>query len=396
MNAPPLEGITVLDFTQIELGPAATQMLGDFGADVIKIERPGLGDPMRFYLPGPSGESAPFQGLNRNKRSVAIDVKSPLGREVVVRLVRRCDVLVHNFRPAVMERLGFGPEALWAINPGLIYAFGSGYGPSGPYRDKGGQDVLAQALSGLAARRPDEELPPEPCSTPIADYTAGMLLVQGILLALLARQRTGRGQVVHASLLDAMIAIQPTEAAVQLNLGQTLNWATMPLAGTFETRDGHIVMVGAFKPNPLREICRGLEIEDLSANPRFATHELQVAHRAELQARFREEFRRRTTAEAVAALERVDILCSRVNTLAEALADPQVLHNEMVVEMHHPETGAVRSVGIPVKLEGTPGSIRRAPPRLGEHTREVLEELGFAAEEIAAALREGPAGRAAS
>jgi crotonobetainyl-CoA:carnitine CoA-transferase CaiB-like acyl-CoA transferase len=381
---PPLSGVTVLDFTQIELGPCATQVLGDFGADVIKIERPGLGDPLRFYMPGPSGESAVFWGLNRNKRSVALDVKSPLGREVIYRLARRADVLVHNFRPGVMERLGFGPQDLWALNPRLIYAFGSGYGPGGPYRDKGGQDVLAQALSGLAARRPEDGLPPEPCSTPIADFTAGMMLVQGILLALLARERTGRGQVVHASLLDAMMAIQPTEAAVRLNLDRTLNWAMMPLAGTFKTRDGYVVMVGAFKPNPLREICRGLGIEDLSADPRFATHDLQVAHRDELQARLRVEFQRRTTDEAVAALDRVDILCSRVNSLEEALADPQVVHNEMVVEMHHPDLGPIKSVGIPVKLEGTPGAIRRAPPRLGEHTREVLTELGFTPEEIEA------------
>jgi formyl-CoA transferase len=378
----PLSGITVIDFTQIELGPCATQVLGDFGADVIKIERPGLGDPLRFYMPGPTGESAVFWGLNRNKRSVAIDVKSALGRETVYRLTRRADVLVHNFRPGVMERLGFGPQDLWMLNPRLVYAFGSGYGPSGPYRDKGGQDVLAQALSGLAARRSEDGLPPEPCSTPIADFTAGMMLVQGILLALMARERTGRGQVVHASLLDAMMAIQPTEAAVQLNLDRTLNWAMMPLAGTFQTRDGYIVMVGAFKSNPLREICRGLGIEDLSADPRFATHDLQVAHRDELQARFRHEFQRRTTDEVVVALERVDILCSRVKSLEEALADPQVVHNEMVVEMHHPDLGPIKSVGIPIKLEGTPGTIRRAPPRLGEHTREVMAELGFTPDEI--------------
>jgi crotonobetainyl-CoA:carnitine CoA-transferase CaiB-like acyl-CoA transferase len=322
---------------------------------------------------------------------VAIDVRSPLGREAIYRLTRRADVLAHNFRPGVMERLGFGPDALWAINPGLIYAAGSGYGPTGPYRDKGGQDVLAQALSGMAWRRPEADLPPEPCSTPIADFTAGMLLVQGILLALLARQRTGRGQVVHTSLLDAMIAIQPTEIAVQLNLGRTLNWAMMPLAGTFQTSDGYIVMVGAFKPNPLREICRGLGIEDLSAESRYATHDLQVAHRSDLQARFRQEFARRTTAEAVDALEHVDILCSRVNSLEEALADPQVVHNEMVVEMHHPDIGPVRFAGLPLKMEGTPGSLRLPPPRLGEHSRQVLTELGFTPQEIDVLTAASPA-----
>ena len=220
----PLEGIVVLDFTQIELGPCCTQTLGDFGADVIKIERPGQGDLSRMHMKHASGESAIFWSLNRNKRSVAIDVRSPLGREAIYRLARKADVVVHNFRPGVMERLGFGAEQLRTLNPRLIFAFGSGYGPSGPYRDKGGQDVLAQAMSGIAARRADPKAPPEPCATPIADFTAGMLLVQAILLALLARARTGDGQVVHASLLDGMLAMQLQEATVWLNLGERLNW----------------------------------------------------------------------------------------------------------------------------------------------------------------------------
>jgi crotonobetainyl-CoA:carnitine CoA-transferase CaiB-like acyl-CoA transferase len=385
----PLGGVTVLDFTQIELGPCATQVLGDFGADVIKIERPGAGDLSRVHMRHESGESAIFWSLNRNKRSVAIDVRAPLGREAIYRLARKADVLVHNFRPGVMERLGFGPAELSAVNPRLIYAFGSGYGPTGPYRDKGGQDVLAQAMSGIASRRADPEAPPEPCATPIADFTAGMLLVQAILLALLARERTGHGQVVHVSLLDGMLATQLQEASCWLNLGQRLNWGAFPLSGTFATLDGHVVMVGAFKPNPLQEICRGLGIEDLSADPRYATHEAQVAHRDDLQARWRQEFGRRTTGEVVAALESVDILCAPVNSLEAALADPQVANNQMVVEVRQPDGATIKMVGIPVKLEGTPGAVRRAPPRLGEHTREVLTDLGFSEEEIAQLVREG-------
>jgi len=378
----PLDGVVVLDFTQIEMGPCATQVLGDFGADVVKIERPGAGDLSRVHMKHASGESAIFWSLNRNKRSVALDMRSPLGREAIHRLARKADVLVHNFRPGVMERLGFGYPELSVINPRLIYAFGSGYGPTGPYRDKGGQDVLAQAMSGIASRRAEPDAPPEPSATPIADFTGGMLLTQAILLALLARERTGRGQVVHVSLLDGMLAMQLQEASAWLNLGQRLNWGSFPLSGTFRTVDGYVVMVGAFKPNPLQDICRALGIEDLSADARYATHDAQVAHREELQQLWRQEFARRTTKQVVDALETVDILCAPVKDIEAALNDPQVAHNQMVVDMRDPEVGAIRTVGIPVKLEGTPGSVRRTPPRLGQHTNEVLAELGFSPEEI--------------
>jgi len=386
----PLSGVRVLDFTQITLGPIATQMLGDFGADVIKIERPGGGDYMRTTLPDPHGTSFVFLASNRNKRALALDLRKPAGREVAVRLARAADVLAHNFRPGTMERLGLGYETLREVNPRLIYAVGSGYGLDGPYRLKGGQDVLAQALGGALLRRAEADAPPEPFSTAVCDAAAGMLLVQGILLALLARGRTGVGQLVTTSLLDGMVYMQQQEATAMLNADQVVNWIALPRNGAFQTSDGRwIVMIGAFKQDPLGDICRALDLEPLGRDPRFATDDAQEAHRAELQAIFRRRFAELTQVEALARLEREDVLCAPVRSLKEALADPQVRHNEMVIDVPHPRLGTFQTVGIPVKLSETPGQVRRHPPDPGEHTREILAEAGYSPGEIARFVQDG-------
>ena len=244
----PLEGVRVLDFTQVMMGPCCTQMLGDYGADVIKIERAGMGDLSRWSVgEDPDGGNNPvFASLNRNKRSLALDLKSESDREVVRRLVETADVVVNNFRPGVMERMGFGYEDLKRINPRIIWAMGSGYGPDGPYvrKGKGGQDVLAQAMTGAMHRRSGPEIPLSVYPTALADYAAGMHLVQGILLALLQRGRTGEGQRISVSLYNSMLAMQMQEAAMHLMRGRELNWAAYPLSGVFETTDGAIVMVG--------------------------------------------------------------------------------------------------------------------------------------------------------
>lgn len=383
-----LDGIRVLDFTQVEMGPVCTQVLGDFGADVVKIERPGAGDLSRHKVFPAEGENPVFLSLNRNKRSLAIDLRSEEGRELALRLAERSDVLVHNFRPDVMVRLGLGYEALRERNPRLVYASGSGFGPSGPYAHKGGQDVLAQALSGMMATNAPRGGAPVMANNPIADFTAGMLLVQGILLALLARERTGRGQEVHVSLLDGMLASQLQEASYSMATGRTLNWGHLPLSGPFPTVDGSIAIVGAFRANPLADLCAVLGLEDLSLDPRFADTLASIEHAGELRARLGEAFRTRTTAEWLHDLEAADFLCSPVLSLDEALRDPQVAHNGMIVELPHPQ-GTVRAIGWPVKMSETPGAVRRPPPLLGQHGDEILGEIGLSAIEVAALRSRG-------
>lgn len=373
----PLNGIRVLDFTQVMMGPCCTQMLGDYGADVIKIERAGSGDLSRWSVgEDPDGGNNPvFASLNRNKRSVALNLKTEEDRAVVLRLVETSDVVVSNFRPGVMERMGLAYKDLNGINPGIIYAIGTGFGLNGPYVRKGGQDVLAQAMSGAMHRRSDPSLPLSIYPTALADYSAGMHLVQGILLALLHREKTGEGQQIAVSLYNSMLAMQMQEAAVWMMRESELNWAAMPLSGVFETFDSAVVMIGAFKENPLRDICTALGINDLSIDPRYATLEQQTVHRSDLQTIFRDRFATDTSAHWLERLGEVDILCAPVMTLPEALDDPQTACNRMIVELEPTAAGPVRLVASPIDMSASPFSVRRPPPRLGEHNDEVLESV---------------------
>src|SRR5256884_9591671 len=279
-NDLPLAGVRVIDFTQVMLGPVCTQMLGDYGADVIKIERKGAGDLSRTTFEPVVGHDNPvFCSLNRNKRSVAVDLKNPDHLAAVRALIAEADVVVNNFRAGVMERIGLGYDDCRRMNPRIIYAIGTGFGETGQYSHKGGQDVLAPAMSGVMARRADDSHPLSIYATTFADYSAGMHLVQGILLALLQRDRTGEGQKVSVALYNSMLAAQMQEAAMIMNADSDINLAAMPLTGVFETSDGAVVVVGAFKPNPLRDICTALDIADLSPDPRFATLAMQFKHK---------------------------------------------------------------------------------------------------------------------
>jgi crotonobetainyl-CoA:carnitine CoA-transferase CaiB-like acyl-CoA transferase len=371
----PLTGVRVIDLTQVMMGPVCTQMLADYGADVVKIERHGAGDLSRSTFEPVAGADNPiFCSLNRNKRSVALDLRDASQMEALKALIADADVVVNNFRAGVMDRLGLGYEDCRALNPRIIYAVGTGFGETGPYAHKGGQDVLAQAMSGVMARRADEALPISVYPTALADYSAGMHMVQGILLALLHRERTGEGQKVNVSLYNSMLAMQMQEAAMIMMADSEVNWAAMPLSGVFETTTGPLVLVGAFKPNPLRDICAALQIEDMSADPRFCNLNQQFAHKAELQRTFRERFASNSREFWLARLEEQDLLCAPVRDLREALVDPQTLHNRLVMQGDG-EGQPVSLIGSPIELSNAPVALHRAPPRLGQHTAEVLEQL---------------------
>jgi formyl-CoA transferase len=377
MTSLPLDGIRVIDFTQVMLGPCCTQTLADYGAEVIKIEKAKIGDLSRWSLGSdPDGLNNPvFCSLNRNKKSLALDLKLTEARDAVLTLIAGADVVVNNFRPGVMERMGFGYEDLKKINKRLIYAVGTGFGLTGPYKHKGGQDILAQALSGVMRRKTDPAHPTAIYGTSIADYSAGMHLVQGVLLALLQREKTGEGQQVSVSLYSSMLAMQMQEGAAHMMRGRDLNWGAFPLTGVFETTDSAIVMVGAFKQNPLQDICRALQIEDLSAKERYRDFDAQMAHRPELQAIFRENFAKDNNAHWLKRLEEVDILCAPVRNLAEALEDEQTVINKMILEAGETAAGPVRLIGSPIDMSAAQVEVRIPPPRLGQHNDEILASL---------------------
>ncbi|QNK66244.1 CaiB/BaiF CoA transferase family protein [Variovorax sp. PAMC26660] len=381
-NALPLDGIRVIDFTQVMMGPVCTQMLADHGADVIKIERKGAGDLSRSTFAPVAGNDNPiFCSLNRNKRSVEIDLRDAEQMELVKALIAGADVVTNNFRAGVMERLGLGYEDCKRLNPRIIYAVGTGFGETGPYAHKGGQDVLAQALTGVMARRADASVPVSIYPTALADYTAGMHMVQGILLALLQRERTGEGQKIAVSLYNSMLAMQMQEAAMVMMEDSEVNWAAMPLSGVFDTQTGPLVLVGAFKANPLRDICTALGIDDLSLDARFSSMAVQFANKVELHAIFRERFTSNTRDHWLTRLEEQDLLSAPVRDMREALVDPQTLHNAMILEGDSSSSRPLKFIASPIQMSGAKAGLRREPPKLGQHTEEVLAEARALIEE---------------
>ena len=394
MTHPPLEGMSVLDCTQIMAGPFCTLLLADMGADVVKVEKPQGGDDNRKQ--GPpfiKGWSAAFLAMNRNKRSIALDLKRPQGRAVFERLVPQYDVVVENFRPGTMERLGLGYERLRELNPALIYCSISGFGRTGPYSARGGFDLVAQAMSGLMSFTGIPGAPPVKIGVPIGDLNAGIYGAYGILCAYIHRLRTGEGQLVDTSLLEGSLAYTFWQAVVYFGTGEIPGplGSAHPLTApyqAFRTSDGYIV-VGAATQRTWEDLCHSIDMEALLVDSRFAIIGDRKRNEAELAALLEETFSRQPTSYWLELLEKGGVPAGPIYNLAQAFSDPQVKARDMMVEVESPEIGRVKNIGIPVKLSATPGTIRSLAPALGEHTKEVLEEAGVTALEISGLRKAG-------
>lgn len=390
----PLAGVQVVDLTRALAGPYCTMVLGDLGADVIKIEQPGSGDETRGW--GPpfiADQSAYFLSINRNKKSITLDLKKPDGQEVLRRLVARADVLVENFRPGTMVRLGMSYEQARALNPRIIYCSVSGFGQDGPRARQPAYDQIVQGLSGAMSLTGPADGPPTKFGIAISDIGAGMWAACAIGTALFHRERTGEGQYIDTSMLAGLVSLLTFQAGRYFATGQPPGLAgnkhpTIAPYETFKTADGW-VNVACGNEGHWRRFCEALGLNDLLSDERFATNADRVRNRAALNARLDPHIARMTTADVVARLEAAEVPAGPVFNLAQVFSDPQSEHLELRRRISHPTAGEISVTGFPWRLSATPAEVRLPPPLLGQHTEDTLAQLGYSAEEIARLRAEG-------
>lgn len=389
-----LEGIKVLDAASMLAGPYCATLLGDLGADVIKLEPP-RGDETRRFGPRRGTDSGVFVGVNRNKRSVAVDLRSAEGHEVLARLVGWADIVVDNLRPQARRALGLDHATLRAHNSRIISVTLSSFGPDGPYAGRAGIDPVAQALSGFMSVTGPAGGPPTKAGPPVGDATASLLASVGALAALRAREVTGEGQQVDVSLIDGLIHIQAPYTGQyfllgtqQPRTGNSIDWYAPYNA--YECADGRYIHLACYNDKFFGNLCAAIGRPSLAGDPRFATNEGRLAHRSELDAVITGFLATVTREKALEVLWEHDVIVGPVNDYDDVFADPQVRHNSMVVDVEH-HSGPLRVTGVPVRLSETPGSVRRPPPGLGEHTAEVLTDLGFDEEFVARVVKEAEA-----
>lgn len=395
-STPLLDGLHVVDLGSFVAGPAATTILADFGADVIKVEPPGVGDTYRMFSrvpPSPvvNGVNYTWQLTNRNKRSIELNLKNPAGLEAFYELVKGADVLVENNRPGVVARLKIDYETLRKINPRLVYASISGFGQTGPWAKRPGLDLIAQAMSGVMSVMGHPDQPPVKGSVPIADLGAGLFTVYGILSAVLGREHTGEGQFIDASLFETALGLSVWESAEYWGTGEipmpigSANRMSAPYQAV-RAADRYFV-IGAANQKLWASVCAVVQRPDLLSDPRFATNVDRLKHRDALIDELERTFATRPSDEWVEALIAAGVPAAPIYNYAESLASEQVVARQMVLDIDHPVEGTVKALGFPVKLSGTPQRVRRPAPLLGQHTDELMGEFGISAEAIAA-LRE--------
>jgi crotonobetainyl-CoA:carnitine CoA-transferase CaiB-like acyl-CoA transferase len=387
MNGP-LSGFTIVDLTRVLSGPYCTMILADLGARVIKVEQPGKGDDTRAWGPPFLGEeSAYFLSINRNKESVTLDFKPAAGREILERLLAKADVFVENFRPGTLDRAGFGWDAVHAKYPRLVYASISGYGQTGPRREEAGYDAVMQAEGGLMSVTGEEDRPGYRLGVAITDMVAGLYCAQGISAALLARERTGKGQRVDIGMLDTTAALLTYQAANWFATGVTPKrqgnrHATIAPYETFTTSDGEIV-IAVGNDQIWQRFCPAIGLPELAADPRFATNKDRMANYDAMRPPIDRVFRTRSCAEWIRILNDAGVANGEVRDIGQMLNDPQLGARRMIETLMHPTVGATRVIGAPIKLSETSASVRTPPPVLGQHTDAVLAEIGYDAPAIA-------------